>query len=48
MVGGTDASGSWVSEYMIFGGVKNHRGIYGRVGLMEWNLKLRGCCDKEG
>jgi len=33
--------GNWVRVSIIFGGVKSHRGAEGRIGVRQWNLKVR-------
>jgi len=33
--------GNWVRMSIIFGGVKSHGGVEGRIGVRQWNLKVR-------
>ena len=33
--------GNWARVGIIFGGVKSHAGVEGRIGVRQWNLKVR-------
>jgi len=33
--------GNWVRVNFIFGGMKSYGGVEGRIGVKQWNLKVR-------